>query len=63
MLTEMLGLFIRHQLTLVAHQPPFDVETSRLGKARYDAFIRLVEQRLGRADSGPKSIAAEGGEV
>ena len=51
-LTEMLGLFVRHQLTLVAHQPPFDAETARLGKARYTAFIKLVEQRLGRADSG-----------
>ena len=51
-LTEMLGLFIRHQLTLVAHQPTFDPDTARLGKARYDSFMRLVEQRLLRADSG-----------
>jgi len=30
-LTEMLGLFVRHQLALVAHQPPFDNDTARLG--------------------------------
>src|SRR3546814_2548106 len=30
-LTEMLGLFIRHQLTLVADQPPFD--SDKIGRA------------------------------
>jgi hypothetical protein len=61
-LTEMLGLFVRHQLTLVAHQPSFDAETARLGRARYMAFIKLVEQRLGRADSGEATalVAKEG---
>ena len=51
-LTEMLGLFIRHQLTLVADLPPFDPDTARLGRTRYESFMRLVEQRLLRADSG-----------
>jgi hypothetical protein len=61
-LTEMLGLFVRHQHTLVAHQPSFDAETARLGRARYMAFIKLVEQRLGRADSGEATalVAKEG---
>src|SRR3546814_20448296 len=51
-LTEMLGLFIRHQLTLVEDQPPFDSDTARLGRTRYDRFMQLVEQRLLRADNG-----------
>lgn len=51
-LTEMLGVFVLHQLTLVAHQPPFDSDTARLGKTRYLSFMKLVEQRLMRSDSG-----------
>lgn len=58
-LTEMLGLFIRHQLTLVAHQPPFDSDTARLGRTRYMAFMQLVEQRLMRADSGEAAALAK----
>lgn len=58
-LTEMLGLFIRHQLTLVAHQPPFDSDTARLGRTRYVAFMKLVEQRLMRADSGEATALAK----
>ena len=58
-LTEMLGLFIRHQLTLIAHQPPFDSDTARLGRARYVSFMSLVEQRLMRADSGEASALAK----
>jgi len=44
--TEMLALFIQHQLTLVAHQPPFDDEARRLGGERIEAFLELVERRL-----------------
>ncbi|WP_340264844.1 CopG family transcriptional regulator [Sphingobium mellinum] len=51
-LTEMLGVFILHQLTLVAHQPPFDGDTARLGRTRYGSFLKLVEQRLMRANGG-----------
>lgn len=58
-LTEMLGLFIRHQLTLVAHQPPFDSDTARLGRTRYVAFMNLVEQRLMRTDSGEVAALAK----
>lgn len=47
-LTEMLGLFIQHQMTLVAHQPSFDQETSRLGRLRFQRFMELVERRLGK---------------
>jgi len=46
--TEALGLFIRHQLTLTAHQPAFDAETRRLGRLRYDEFIKLVGRLLAR---------------
>ena len=46
--TEMLGIFVQHQLTLVAHQPPFDAETGQLGRTRYRAYLDLVERRLGR---------------
>lgn len=58
-LTEMLGLFILHQLTLVAHQPPFDSDTARLGRTRYVSFMRLVEQRLMRTDSGDATVAKQ----
>ncbi len=46
LLTEALGLFIQHQLTVVAHQPPFDDETRQLGLKQYQAFIELVGRRM-----------------
>jgi hypothetical protein len=52
-LVEALGLFVRHQLTLTAHQPAFDAETQRLGRLRYDQFVKLVGQMLARADAEP----------
>ena len=58
-LTEMLGLFIRHQLTLVADQPPFDSDTARRGSTRYVSFMKLVEQRLMRTDSGEATALAK----
>jgi hypothetical protein len=45
-LTEMLALFVQHQLTLVAHQPPFDEDSRRLGQERTEAFLELVERRI-----------------
>ena len=50
-LTEALGLFVRHQLTLTAHQPAFDTETQRLGRLRYDAFVELVGRAIARGDT------------
>ncbi|WP_157219157.1 CopG family transcriptional regulator [Flavisphingomonas formosensis] len=44
-LVEALGTFVQHQLTLVAHQPPFDRETALLGRRRYEAFVDLVGRR------------------
>lgn len=49
-LTEAVGLFVRHQLTLTAHQPAFDAETSRLGRLRYDEFMKVVGRMLTRDD-------------
>jgi len=60
--TEALGAFVQHQLTLVAHQPPFDTETGQLGLRRYRAFVEMVGRRLARADRSPIAavIAGEG---
>lgn len=48
-LTEVLGLFVRHQLTLTAHHPAFDPETQRLGQRRYDQFVRTAGELAARA--------------
>lgn len=45
-LTELIGVFVQHQLTLVAHQPAFDEETGRLGRERFAHLIDLVERRM-----------------
>ena len=54
-LTEMLGLFVLHELTLTAHQPTFDTETRRLGRLRYDQLVNLVGQRLARGEAVDRS--------
>ena len=46
--SEALGLFIQHQLTTVAHEPPFEAATAHLGKRRYEAFLQLVWKRMSR---------------
>lgn len=38
-----------NQLTLVAHQGPFEPETAALGRRRYQAFIELVGRRIAQA--------------
>jgi hypothetical protein len=50
-LAEALATFVQHQLTLVAHQPPFDRETALLGRKRFEAFVDLVGRR--RASGTP----------
>lgn len=47
-ITEMLALFIQHQLSLVAHQPPFDDDARRLGGEHVDASLELVERLTGK---------------
>jgi hypothetical protein len=52
-----LDLFIFHQLTLVAHQPPFDEATARLGRARYERFMDQVARRLQARSDTPGSTS------
>ena len=47
-ISEALGLFIQHELTAVAHEPPFEAATAHLGRRRYEAFLRLVWNRMSR---------------
>jgi predicted DNA-binding protein len=54
---EALGTFVQHQLTLSAHQPPFEPETGQLGLQRYRAFVETVGRRLARPDRSSIAIA------
>jgi hypothetical protein len=58
-----LDLFGAHQLTLTAHQPPFDEPTSRLGAARFRQFMNQVATRMRerRDDSTAQERAARRG--
>jgi predicted transcriptional regulator len=47
-LTEALGMFVQHQLTVVAHMPAFTPEAASLGQQRYRAFIDAVGRKLAR---------------
>ncbi|MDE8453425.1 hypothetical protein, partial [Klebsiella pneumoniae] len=57
-IAEMLDLFVAHQLTLTAHQPPFDTETGQLGRQRYQQFIDQVARRLASNRGMPRLVAA-----
>jgi len=52
-LSEAFATFVQHQLTLVAHLPPFTPEAARLGQQRYGLFVEAVGRRLARADRAP----------
>ena len=54
---EVLDLFVRHQMTIVAHQPPFDQETGQLGLKRYRAFMDQVGRRLAANQGKPRLTA------
>lgn len=56
-LMEMLGTFVQHQLTLSAHLPPFETETARLGRARYDSLLETISRRVAQSKR-PKEDAA-----
>lgn len=60
---EALGTFVQHQLTLSAHQPPFEPETGQLGLQRYRAFVEMVGRRLARADQSAIAVAMSGSEA
>jgi predicted DNA-binding protein len=55
--SEALGLFIQHQLTGAAHEPPFDAATAHLGRRRYEAFLQLVWKRMSKG--GTEGLAAD----
>jgi predicted transcriptional regulator len=57
---EALGTFVQHQLTVAAHQPPFDTETGQLGLQRYRAFVEMVGRRLARPDQSAIATAIAG---
>jgi len=59
-IAEALGTFVQHQLTLVAHQPPFEPETGQLGLQRYRAFVEMVGRRLARPDRSAIAVAISG---
>jgi len=54
---EALGTFVQHQLTVLAHQPPFDDATGQLGLKRYRAFVEMVGRRLARPDQSSIVVA------
>lgn len=58
-LTEMVGVFIQHQLTLVVHQPPFDAETSKLGRERFTRLLDVVERRAGIVEISAREQTAD----
>jgi ribbon-helix-helix CopG family protein len=60
---EALGTFVQHQLTVVAHQPPFEPETGQLGLQRYRAFVEMVGRRLARPDQSAIAVAMSGSEA
>jgi len=57
-----LELFVRHQLTLVAHNPPFDEATRTLGLRRFNAFMDLVVRNMNPSRENSSPAADEHGE-
>lgn len=56
---EVLDLFVQHQLTIVAHQPPFSEETGALGLRRYRQFMDQVARRLAKKGEGARIASAQ----
>ena len=54
---ELLDLFVQHQLTTAAQQPPFDHEAGRLGLKRYRALLDEAARRLAGAQGKPRLIS------
>jgi hypothetical protein len=53
---EVLDIFVQHQLTIVAHQPPFDAETGQLGLRRYRALMDQAARQLGANQGRPRFL-------
>ncbi|QNA82954.1 CopG family transcriptional regulator [Sphingomonas sp. So64.6b] len=54
--SAILDLFVAHQLTITAHQPPFDDVTGQLGMKRYRQFMDQVSRQL-QAKRGDETLA------
>lgn len=59
--SEALGTFVQHQLTLVAHQSDFTPEAAHLGQQRFALFIEAVGRKLARSTGGGILPAASDG--
>lgn len=59
MLTEVVGVFVQYQLTLVAHQPPFSPESQKLGRERYQALLDRAGQQAARRRHAPPQDPAK----
>jgi hypothetical protein len=47
-LTELVGVFVQHQLASTAHQPGYDDAAAHLGRERFYKLLGVVEQRLAK---------------
>lgn len=47
-LIELLGVFVRHHLTLSAKAPPIDESGAAIGRERYELFLGHVERALSK---------------
>lgn len=56
-LTELVGVFVQHQLTLTAHHPGFDQDTGAIGLQRYDRLLELVERRIAQGGTAARLAA------
>lgn len=53
LLTEIVGLLVRHELTLAAHLPPFDASSRRIAQLRYDELVGAAVELSRRKIAGP----------
>ena len=47
-LTELVGVFVQHQLSSTAHQPDIGPEAANRGLQRFNKLLDFVEQRLAK---------------
>jgi hypothetical protein len=56
MVAEVLDKFVQYQLTIVAHQPPFDAETRQHGLRRHSGLMNQAARQLGVNRGQPRLI-------
>lgn len=61
LLTEIVGVSVQYQLTLVAHQPPFSAETAKLGRERFQALLDRAGQQAARRRRTPPHTGTKDG--